>query len=313
MSQSQIVADIRRAGAAPVLPHICVCICTYKRPTLLGTLLQRLANQETANLFTYSVLVVDNDRDESARPVASEYTALLPVAYIVQPLQSIPLTRNKAVAGSTGDFIAFIDDDEFPTPRWLITLFTTCQQFNVDGVLGPVKPHFDQQPPEWVIRGRFYDRPSYPTGLVIDGRKGRTGNVLLKRSIFEGVDQPFRPEFRAGEDQDFFRRMIEKGHVFIWCHEAVAFETVPPIRWNRRFMLRRALHRGSTSVLHPTFRVRDIAKSLIAVPAYTLVLPIAWLCGEYLLMRYLISLCDHLGKLLAILRLTPIRDQYVTE
>ncbi len=313
MNDARHLVEIPQAGAQPVLPHICICICTYKRPVLLRTLLRHLVGQETKNLFTYSVLVVDNDQGESARPVASEYSAVLRVAYTVQPQQSISLTRNKAVSGSSGDFIAFIDDDEFPTPRWLLTLFTTCQQFKVDGVLGPVKPHFDQQPPEWVVRGKFYDRPSYPTGLVIDARKGRTGNVLLKRSIFDGIDQPFRPQFRTGEDQDFFRRMIEKGHVFIWCNEAVAFETVPPIRWNRSFMLRRALHRGATAVLHPTFRARDIARSLIAVPAYTLVLPVAWLCGQDRFMRYLISLCDHLGKLLALVRLTPISDQYVTE
>jgi len=301
------------SDAAAVLPHICVCICTYKRPALLRTLLQGLVRQDTDNLFTYSVVIVDNDSAESAKALSSDFTALLHVRYVVQPLQSIPLTRNKAVSSSAGDYIAFIDDDEFPTPRWLLTLFTTCEKYSVDGVLGPVKPHFDERPPEWVIRGKFYDRPSYPTGLVIDGRKGRTGNVLLKRSIFDGVEQPFRPEFRTGEDQEFFRRMIEKGYVFIWCHEAMAFETVSPNRWNRRFMLRRALHRGATAVLHPTFKARDVAKSLIAVPGYVVVLPFALLCGQGRFMRYLVSLCDHLGKLLAVLRITPIRDQYVTE
>lgn len=299
-------------STAAGVPHISVCICTYKRPDLLRLLLQELAAQDTEHLFTYSAVVVDNDPAESAREVASG-SRTLAVRYVVQPVQSIPLTRNMAVVNSYGEFIAFIDDDEFPTRRWLLTLFRACRDYHVDGVLGPVKPHFDQQPPGWVIRGGFYDRPSYPTGLVIDGRRGRTGNVLIKRSVLSGLGQPFRPEFRTGEDQDFFSRMIEKGHVFIWCHEALAFETVPPIRWNRRFMLRRALHRGATSVLHPTFKARDVIKSLIAVPCYTLILPMAILIGHDYFMRYLISLCDHLGKLLALLGITPIPDQYVTE
>jgi hypothetical protein len=30
-------------------------------------------------------------------------------------------------------------------------------------------------------------------------------------------------------------------------------------------------------------------------------------------MKLLVSLCDHLGKLLAVVGINPIRDQYVTE
>ena len=71
--------------------------------------------------------------------------------------------------------------------------------------------------------------------------------------MFAGDAQPFRPEFLTGEDQDFFRRMIDRGHVFVWCDEAVAYEVVPPVRWRRTFMLRRALLRGRISLLHPTF------------------------------------------------------------
>src|SRR5487761_446399 len=55
---------------------------------------------------------------------------------------------------------------------------------NVDGVLGPVNRYFDETPPKWILKGKFYARATYPTGFVVDWRKGRTGNVLLKRNIF---------------------------------------------------------------------------------------------------------------------------------
>jgi len=51
---------------API-PHITVCICTFKRPELLGQILESVAKQETNGLFTYSVVISDNDRAESAR------------------------------------------------------------------------------------------------------------------------------------------------------------------------------------------------------------------------------------------------------
>src|SRR5262245_7175454 len=55
--------------------HICVCICTYRRPTFLTALLQALADQETEGQFTYSVVVVDNDRARSAEAVVRDFTA----------------------------------------------------------------------------------------------------------------------------------------------------------------------------------------------------------------------------------------------
>src|SRR5271165_1143706 len=295
--------------------HISVCICTYKRPRFLKRLLGELADQETGGLFTYSVVVADNDELQSAKALVSDFAAgsTVPVTYCVEPQQNISLTRNKAIENATGDFIAFIDDDEFPTKRWLLTLFKACHEYDVDGVLGPVKCHFDEKPPKWVVKGKFYERPTYPTGFVIDWTKGRTGNVLLKRRIFEPGERPFNPDFHRAGDQDFFRRMIARGRVFIWCNEAVAYEVVPPIRWTRTFMLKRALLRGTISLQHPTSQLRSIAKSVLAVPIYAVALPVALLMGHHRFMTLLVKLCDHLGKLLTLIGLKPVKSQLVTD
>jgi|SRR5579884_2404661 glycosyltransferase involved in cell wall biosynthesis len=300
-------------GLTSAVQHIDVCICTYKRPELLKRLLEKLADQETEGRLTYSVVVVDNDRLRSAEPVVSANSSGVPVRYCVEVQQSIPLARNMAVENAQGDYIAFIDDDEFPTKRWLLSLLVACETYGVAGALGPVRPYFSEGAPDWVKRGKFYDRPSYPTGSIIDWRKGRTGNVLLKAGIIKSCPQPFSPDFRTGEDQDFFRRMIERGHSFVWCDEAVAYEMVPEIRWNRKFMLKRALLRGANSLAHPTFGAVDAAKSIIAVPIYTTALPFALLCGHHLFMSLLVKTFDHLGKLLALIGIKPISDQYVTE
>jgi len=295
--------------------HIDVCICTYRREEFLKRLLLELQSQDTSGLFSYSIVVVDNDHMRSAERVVSNFaaTTTIPIRYYVEPRQNIALARNKAVENANGDYVAFIDDDEFPTPRWLLTLFEARKKYAVDGVLGPVKPHYDEKTPRWIIRGRFYDRATYPTGLVIDWRKGRTGNVLLKKGIFASQDQLFRPEFRQGEDQDFFQRMIEKGYVFIWCNEAVAYEVVPPIRWKRTFMIRRALLRGAMEPKTARFGARDVTKSVMAVSTYAAALPIALFLGHHRFMMLLVKLCDHLGKLFAFVGFDLIRDPYITE
>ena len=163
--------------------HTTVCVCTYKRLGTFSSGCWTSSLRDTGGLFTcYSIVVADNDRLRSAEAVVSEFAAAstISITYCMEAQQNISLTRNKAVENATGDFIAFIDDDEFPTRRWLLTLFNACNNYDVDGVLGPVRCHFDEEPPKWVVKGRFYERPTYPTGFVIDWTKGRTGNVLLK-------------------------------------------------------------------------------------------------------------------------------------
>jgi glycosyltransferase involved in cell wall biosynthesis len=295
-------------------PHICVCVCTYKRPLLLKRLLEELLHQETSGLFTYSVVVTDNDQLRSAERVASDFAAAaVPVRYCVEPRQNIALARNKAIEHAEGDFVAFIDDDEFPTETWLLNLFKVCREYDVDGVLGPVKRHFEEEPPAWLLRSQLYERHTRPTGAVVGWQEARTGNVLLKKRLFEADAQPFRPEFRAGEDQDFFRRQIEKHCVFLWSAEAVAYEVVPPVRWKRTYMLRKALLRGATARLQPNCGALSIAKSVVAVPVYVVALPFACLLGHHRFMTVLVKLFDHLGKLLAVLGVNPIKEEYVTD
>jgi succinoglycan biosynthesis protein ExoM len=296
-------------------PHISVCICTYQRPLYLQRLLDALETLETDGLFTYAVVVADNDSSQSSAALVSAFgsRSALPVTYCAEPRQNIALARNRALEHATGVFVAFIDDDEFPTRRWLLELFQACRMYEADGALGPVKPHFDVEPPRWVIEGGFYSRPTYPTGFVIDWRKGRTGNLLIRRRVFSTVTPPFRPEFLTGEDQDFFRRAIAAGHEFVWCDEAVAYEVVPPVRWSRAFMLKRALLRGRISLLHPTAGTRTIVRSLVAVPAYGVALPFALVAGHSKFMVCLIKLFDHVGRLLAVAGIDPIREPYVTQ
>jgi succinoglycan biosynthesis protein ExoM len=295
--------------------HICVCICTYKRSALLKRLLNDLDHQATEGRFTYSIVVCDNDHQQSAEAVVSEFTATssVDIKYCVETQQNISLARNKTIENASGDLIAFIDDDEFPDQCWLLNLFGTLDKYHVDGVLGPVMRHFDTPPPKWLLKSNFYTRTVHATGAVLDKENGRTGNVLLKKEILDAQEQPFKPEFRGGGDKEFFRRMISSGYRFIWSADAVVFESVPPGRWKRSFMLKRALFRGALVPLHPNFGWHQVVKSMAALSAYILMLPVALLLGQHRFMTVMVKLCDHLGLLLAVLGIRPFPQAYITE
>src|SRR5262245_31703418 len=111
--------------------HISVCICTFKRPALLGALLSRLEQQQANDRFTYSIVVADNDAAESSRDVVSAFAAkrTIPITYSCEPRQNISLARNEVLRHATGDFVAFIDDDECPENDWLAVMLEACERY----------------------------------------------------------------------------------------------------------------------------------------------------------------------------------------
>jgi succinoglycan biosynthesis protein ExoM len=302
----------RRAVTGTATPHISVCICTFKRAELLTLLLEKLSEQKTGGGFTFSAVVADNDPAQSARATVAAFSSAtsMPVTYCFEERQNIALTRNKSLENANGDFIAFIDDDEYPAADWLLNMYNTRKEYDVAGVLGPVVPYFEHKPPSWATKGKFFDRVRFKTGFQLSSDQSRTGNVLFKRDILSAVDVPFRSQFdTAGEDIDFFRRMMEKGFKFIWCDEGIAYELVPASRCTRKYLLRRALLRGSNFSKHPADRFKNGAKSLIAVPCYAISLPVLILFGQPVFLRYLIKLFDHFSRLLAYVGLPVVTQR----
>jgi hypothetical protein len=187
-------------------------------------------------------------------------------------------------------------------------LFNAARRYKVAGVLGPVRPHFDEPPPRWIINGRFCERAEHVTGTMMHWTQSFAGNALLRLDIVHPSHAAFRAEFGlGGEDADFFRRMATLGHEFVWCREAVVHELVPPSRWTRRYRLKRAMMHGRTSLMLTNGAA--LVKSLVAVPVYSLMLPVTLLFGQHVFMKFGMKLSGHLGRILAACGFNPIRER----
>lgn len=306
-----MVAD----AAMPSKPLISVCVCTYRRSRQLEQLLQCLDQQATKGLFSFSIVVVDNDARQSARSVVelSAERLIVPIVYGVEPRQNIALARNASVAMATGEYVAFVDDDEEPSSDWLRRLYEVLIEYGVDGVIGPVVPRFEENAPSWAVNGGVFQRPAFKTGEVIHWGAAGIGNALVKREVLLELDGPFRSQFGAGgEDQDLFRRAISRGRVFVWSAEAVCYEPVPPERTKVAFQLRRALLRGKIALRGPGAGWRVILKSAVAVPLYAFTLPVCLTLGSHIFVTQLVRSFDHLGKLLAASGIDLVGDKYIS-
>ena len=297
----------------PKPPHISVCIPTYKRPRMLAACIDALLNQESSG-FTYSLAVADNDVMQSARDTVLEWRrkTRVEILYSVEPERNISCARNRALASSHGEFIAFIDDDEFPEPAWLQNMFNTYARCRVDGVLGPVLPFFEGKPPDWLVKSKLCVRSSFATGTpMTDPKHMRTGNVLFNRRIIEKAEKPFDPFWgrTGGEDAAFFQEMVARGFRFVWCNEGIVHELVPTERQKRSYLVQRAFIRGVTTADQERLLSLGTLKSIAAVSLYVVSLPILAIVGQHLFMRYFIRTCDHAAKLLAHIGIRLVRER----
>lgn len=290
--------------------HITVCICTYHRNQMVEHLLRKVVLQETGDLFEFSVVVVDNDAAGPARePIAKLQAELgLDITYSIEPVNTIPAARNHALRLAKGNYIGIIDDDEFPPPHWLITMYRAIQTFDVDGALGPVIPFFEEQPPVWLVKSRFCERPVLRTGTLLDWDQTRTGNVVLKRDVFDKHNLCFDLTCKtSGSDKEFFREAMQVGCRFIAVEEAPVYEVVPPERQKKIYYLRRALVQASNERKFRAPHVRGLSKvsvplkSIAALLVYTLILPFCAIIGSHAVMKYAEKGVYHMSWLLAML------------
>ncbi|WP_420226453.1 glycosyltransferase family 2 protein [Pigmentiphaga litoralis] len=261
---------------------VSVCICTYRRRDKLALLLDDLLRQRR---LPDQIVVVDNDRDGSARDVVEAFRARvksdagidggegadgtgnsasgtssasghgaggIDVVYAVQPEKNIALTRNATVAHSTSYWLAMADDDERAPEDWIANLLRTARSSQADGVLGPAVPLVPDTAPDWIRRGRFYDWARFPTGTPVPTNAFRAGNLIVRRDAILAMQPMFDPAFglTGGEDGDLLMRMQGAGYRFVWCDDAVVTEIVEPVRLTLGWILKRARRGGQDFARH---------------------------------------------------------------
>lgn len=259
---------------------IALCAVTFRRPIGLRELLVGIGDLLVTDLDAdLRVVVVDNDVQESGRAVVQEVAPSLacPVIYAVEPKQGIPLARNRAVkvAGDV-DFLAWLDDDEVPTPEWLYRLVEAQERTGAEVVIGPSVPQLPPGAADWIREGEFFERKRFKSGTTIPAIYARTSGVLVSRAAMPAREKTFREELRytGGSDRELFVEMESTGSRFVWVDEAVVMERVPPSRARPRWIFMRAFRignsRSTTLVLEGASAVRRakrIAAGLVKIAA----------------------------------------------
>lgn len=297
--------------SAPPLYQLVIdlCICSYKRPEITE-LLDQVSRQTGIAPEGLRVIVADNSQEAVMRELVTGTGARLGLnlLYVHAPANNISIARNACLDRATAPWVAFLDDDETPTPGWLGVLWREAVAGAWDVVLGPVKALYPCQSPAWLAEGDFHSTaPVWVKGAI---RTAYTGNVLFRRALVERLGLRFREELgkSGGEDEDFFYRLFDGGGRIGYAPDATVYEPVPAERARFSWLMRRNFRAGQSHGARLSQRRRKFRDITIASAKAGWCCAGAALCAIHAIRRtrYLTRAALHAGVVARLMRMKQI-------
>jgi GT2 family glycosyltransferase len=205
------------------------------------------------------VVVVDDGSAGDLTPVVAAATSgRVPVRLERQAPAGLNAARDRGVAVTTGEVVAFLDDDVLVAPGWARSLLDAFAGTGCAGVAGRITLLPEAEVPRWLTpRRRRYlselDLGDAPAVLVDETPVG--ANCAVTRAAHARADG-FRPGLdRSGAtlisngDVEFFRRVRAAGGTLVYAPGAAVRHRVPGDRLTERWFLRRAFAQGVSDEL----------------------------------------------------------------
>ncbi|MEP6934499.1 MAG: glycosyltransferase [Nitrospirota bacterium] len=219
-------------------PSVTVAVCTKDRAEDLSVCLPSLASLSYPEL---DVLIIDNAPSTPATEqlVREHYPQF---RYICEPRPGLDWARNRAIAESPSEIIAFTDDDVVVDAHWVSALSARFAEdpdvMAVTGLVVPYELEFDSQV-LFELYGGFgkgFDRKWYrldramPRGHeryhIGAGTFGTGANMAFRRRLFDRIGR-FDPALdvgtvtNGGGDLEMFFRTLEEGFTLVYEPRAI--------------------------------------------------------------------------------------------
>lgn len=189
---------------------VSIIIPTYNAARFIKETIDSALAQTYSNI---EVVIVNDGSTDNTEEVIKDYLSDKKIIYVKQENGGISKARNRGVANSSGEYIAFLDADDIA----LLNRITEQVKF------------FEENPEYGVIYSNFQSfYHSYPEKLLSYKRIGCAGNILrpllhysficpstvmITKSVFVAVGG-FDSSFRDAEDWDLWRRLSYSGTLF---------------------------------------------------------------------------------------------------
>ena len=202
------------------------------------------------NVIT-EVLIIDNDKEGSAKAVAEKYKSVLkvPLSYFIEEKRGLSNARNRLIKEAVNlgaTHVAMFDDDIILPENWLVNYVNYYNQ-NENAVIITAASYskFIKEPPEYILKNDLFKcHTTKKTGSV--RKDAASGNVFFPLSIVTDLGLGFNSEYvyMGGEDGRFFGEASEKGAEIVWCNDCFNWELNGEDKINIKWILKRSYYNG---------------------------------------------------------------------
>lgn len=170
-------------------PRISAIICTHNRQQYLGAAIDSLLGQ---NFPSLEIVVVDNASSDRTPEIVAARPG---VKYISEPVLGLSVARNTGARESTGEILAYLDDDAIASQQWLQALdgaYRSNERLAIAG--GKVTLLWPPGiiPPPWLSPGLAGNLGAYDLGETVvnieqPGLTPRGLNYSIRRQFLEKI------------------------------------------------------------------------------------------------------------------------------
>ena len=219
---------------------------------------------------SYELLIVDNGSTDNTREIVAKFinkNQSINCSYIYAPEPGLHVGRNIGLQKSSGDVLAYCDDDTQLLKPWLSSIFRAFSDPEVSMAGGNNYPLFDQSPPEWFsclwerkARGTSRMRV-FPQYSVLDYRREFATdlspylvfgcNFIVRRSVLlesEGFHPDGVPSelelFRGDGETSVSEFVLKSGKRCVFDPGLSVYHKVSKHRLSKEYMAKRGRLQG---------------------------------------------------------------------
>ncbi len=221
-------------SGAPI--HIDVVVPTYKRPAILCEALASVRDQTYPH---FTCWITEDGETEATRQAVAPFLADKRFRYLPGPHHGAPAgPRNRGIRAGSGEFVAFLDDDD----RWLpeklerqvafMARHPDCALVGTNAYRWDPRHPFDFQSTPAYFTGRKANDRHIPYRLLVRENPFIVSSVLIRRSMLDRSGL-FNESLHMAEDYELWLRLAAVGSAWNLGAKLLVFRDTPPTYYNR--------------------------------------------------------------------------------
>ena len=206
-------------------PLVSIVIPTYNHAKFIGKALKSVLDQTYEN---WEAIVIDNQSTDQTSKILSNYTDPRIKCFKINNDGIIAKSRNLGIKKATGEWIAFLDSDDWWTKNKLEACISMIG-INVDFIyhaheyLSKSKPFFKKK----IIRGRQLKKPilnDLLIGTITKGSQISNSSVIVRKNILIKIGGLNENKTLVGsDDYDTWLRIAQITDQFLYINQKLSY------------------------------------------------------------------------------------------